>query len=91
MTPRGFIRLTPDRGQWLFTRNGGNAKLRVTGTKDVVIGSDLLAQMIYKIVPYRNRRNHVFLFTNTPAAATKSSYQPHIEYKQMTFDLYHMK
>ena len=91
MTPQGFIRLTPDRGQWLLTRNGGNTKLRVTGTKDVVIGSDLPTQIIYKIVPYRNRRNHVFLLTNTPAAAAKSSYQPHIEYEQMTFDLYHRR
>ena len=58
MTPQGFIRLAPDRGQWLLTRNGRNTKLRVTGTKDVVIGSDLLTQIIYKIVPYSIRSYH---------------------------------
>ena len=91
MTPLGFIQLTPNRGQWLLTKNGGNARLKVTGTKDMVIASDLLNHIVYKIVPYRNRRNQVFLLTNTPAAAAKSSYRPHIEYEQMTFDLYHRR
>ena len=49
------------------------------------------SQIVYKIVPYRNRRNQIFLLTNTPAAAAKSSFRPHIEYEQMTFDLYHRR
>ena len=91
MTPKGLIQLTPDRGQWLLTKNGANARIKVTGTQAVVVGSDLLSQIVYKIVPYRNRRNQIFLLTNTPAAAAKSSFRPHIEYEQMTFDLYHRR
>ena len=91
MTPKGLIQLTPDRGQWLLTKNGANARIKVTGTQEVVVGSDLLCQIVYKIVPYRNRRNQIFLLTNTPAAAAKSSFRPHIEYEQMTFDLYHRR
>lgn len=61
MTPEGLIQLTPDRGQWLLTKNGANARIKVTGTQEVVVGSDLLSQIVYKIVPYRNRRNQIFL------------------------------
>ena len=91
MTPKGLIQLTPERGQELLNKNGANARIKVAGTKEVVVGSDLLSQIVYKIVPYRNRRNQMFLLTNTPVAAAKSSYQPHIEYEQMTFDLYHRR
>lgn len=91
LTPKGLIQLTPDRGQWLLTKNGANARIKVTGTKDVVVGSDLLSQIVYKIVPYRNRRNQIFLLTNTPAAAAERSFQPHFEYEQMTFDLPHRR
>ena len=91
MTPKGLIQLTPERGQGLLNKNGANARIKVAGTKEVVVGSDLLSQIVYKIVPYRNRRNQMFLLTNTPAAAAKSSYQPHIEYEQMTFDLYNRR
>jgi hypothetical protein len=85
LTPKGLIQLTPNRGQWLLTKNGANAQIKVTGTNEVVVGSDLLSQIVYKIVPYRNRRNQVFLLTNSATAAANSAYQPHIEYEQMTF------
>ena len=87
MTPKGLVRLTPERGQWLLSKNGSNAQIQVTGTKEMVAGSDLLGQIVYKIVPCSNRRNQVFLLTNTPAAAAKSTYRPQIEYEQMSFDL----
>ena len=91
MTPKGLIQLTPERGQGLLNKNGANARITVAGTKEVVVGSDLLSQIAYKIVRYKNCRNQIFLLTNTPAAAAKSSYQPHIEYEQMTFDLYNRR
>lgn len=91
LTPKGLIQLTPDHGQWLLTMNGANARIKVTGTNEVVVGSDLLNQIVYKSVSYRNHRNQFFLLTNTPAAAAKSSYWPHIEYEQITFDLYSSK
>ena len=91
MTLKGLIQLTPDRGQQLLTKSGANTRIKVAGTKEVVVGSDLLSQIVYKIVPYRSRRNQMFLLMNTPAAAAKSSYQPHIEYEQMTFDLYNRR
>ena len=55
MTPKGLIQLTPERGQGLLNKNGANARIKVAGTKEVVVGSDLLSQIVYKIVPYRNR------------------------------------
>lgn len=85
LTPKGLIQLTPNRGQWLLTKNGANAKIKVAGTDEVVVGSDLLSQIVHKIVPYKNRRNQVFLLTNSATAAAKSSYRPRIEYEQMTF------
>ena len=91
LTPKGLIQLTPDHGQWLLTKNDANARIKVTSTNEVVVGSDLLNQIVYKSVPYRNHRNQIFLLTNTPAAASKSSYRPNIEYEQMTFDLYSSK
>ena len=91
LTPKGLIQLTPDRGQGLLNKNGANARIKVTGTKEMIVGSDLLSQIVYKIVRYKKRRNQIFLLTNTPAAAAKSYYQPHIEYEQMTFDLYNRR
>lgn len=91
MTPKGLVRLVPEYGQWLLTKNGGNARLKTTGTKEMVLGSDLLDQVVCKIIPYRNRRNQIFLLTNTPEAAAKSHYRPRIEFEQMTFDLYHRR
>ena len=91
MTPQGLIRLAPGQAQWLLTPEGSYTKLMVARTRDVVMAPDLLSQIIFKIVPYRGRRNHYFLLTNTPAEAAKRRYHPRIEYEQMTFDLSHRR
>lgn len=37
MTPKGLIQLPSDREQWLLTKNGANAQIKVTGTKEAVV------------------------------------------------------
>lgn len=91
MTPQGFIRISPDQAQWILAKNPASAVLKVNGMQEKVCISDLLSQVIYKIVPYRSESNHIFLFTNTPSEAERSAYQPCIEYEQMAFDLSHRR
>ena len=54
MTPKGLIQLTPDRGQGLLTKNGANARIKVTGTEEIATSSDLLCRINHKILRCRN-------------------------------------
>ena len=88
LTPSGLISLQPWQAQRLLAPNGSNIRLRVCGTKETVIASDILNHIVFRIVQYRYpRNNHYFLLTNPPDKADKLKYHPAISYEQLTFDI----
>ena len=88
LTPSGLISLQPWQAQRLLAPNGSNIRLRVCGTKEIVIASDILNHIVFRIVQYRYpRNNHYFRVTKPPGKAEELKYHPASSYEQLTFDI----
>lgn len=82
MTTRGMILLQPWQVRKLLEKDGSKTRLRVCGTKEVVIASAILDHIVCKIVRYKNNYRHFFLLTHSAEELAKKGIQPHIEYEQ---------
>lgn len=87
MTPKGFVRIPSGYGPWLLSDKSKNAVFKTNGSKDIILAAELMDQVIFRVVPYKNTCGRVFLLTNSLSGSAKSPYRPQIEYEQMAFDL----
>lgn len=85
MTPRGIVYVPSGYGPWLLSDKCKNAVFKTNGSKEVILGTNLLEQVICKIVPYRKQNEYYFLLTNEAATLKAREYRPATEYEQMTF------
>ena len=84
MTPKGFVQIPSGYGPWLLSEKSKDAVFKSNGSKEIIPAAELMDQVIFRVVPYKNAYGKVFLFTNS---ISNAAYRPKIEYEQMAFDL----
>lgn len=82
LTPKGLIQLTPNRGQWLLTKNGANARIKVTCTKDEVVGSGLLINSYIRLIRTETKKSCVSAH-ELPVSGSKKTNLSHAEFDQI--------
>ncbi len=87
LTPKGVLHLPANQAQWILTDKGQNAKLKANGSGGMILASQVLELVIWKIVPIRQKRNYVFLITSTLQSIKARGCQPHMDFEQLAFDL----
>lgn len=82
MTPIDLIQLAPNLVQWLLTKNGANTRIKVTCTKDEVVGSGLLINSSIRLIRTETKKSCVSAH-ELPVSGSKKANLSHAEFDQI--------